>query len=409
MKQSIQELTIKFWSNELSATEKQELLNRIGEHDPQWMEQLEAAYRQSLENPDLQTGSLLFFEEQYQVIMGRISSSSGQSREQGAPVESAVQPTSHWGTQLAMAVEPDTGTSTIGNDPSTISVEYSLAPESTPRISRIKQWCAAAAAILIIAAAFYFTQGKQSQTKSPVLANVDSLERPTTQGTVLENLTDSIHLSVLPDGSVLQLYPGSRLSYDASYGSVTRSINLQKGQAFFAVAKDKQHPFIVTARSVLVRAVGTAFTVNNTKNGKISVLMSEGRVAVTPGPSISGKDIMLNAGDELHLDLIRNSFRVQVTPAGKINNPSTTTARKQPSLHTGTLPSFRQTSLDEVFSILQKHYAVTIRFEPQEVNGMWFTGDFTTKESLTSILATICRMNKLEVRFENNEFLITKK
>ncbi|MGE5501835.1 MAG: FecR family protein, partial [Ignavibacteriales bacterium] len=63
----------------------------------------------------------------------------------------------------------------------------------------------------------------------------------------------------LPDGSVVTLNTGTVLRTRADHGR--RLIYLDKGQAFFRVAHDPLHPFIVNAAGRTVTAVGTAFDV----------------------------------------------------------------------------------------------------------------------------------------------------
>jgi transmembrane sensor len=80
---------------------------------------------------------------------------------------------------------------------------------------------------------------------------------------------------VLPDGSVVALKDGSRLSVAFTGGE--RRVRLT-GEAHFTVAKSAV-PFVVEAGAVAVRAVGTAFNVR-TLLGEVDVLVTEGRVAV---------------------------------------------------------------------------------------------------------------------------------
>lgn len=58
-----------------------------------------------------------------------------------------------------------------------------------------------------------------------------------------------------------------------------RLVYLDKGQAFFKVAKDRRHPFIVTAGGRTVTAIGTAFDVR-VDDGSLKVVLVEGKVRV---------------------------------------------------------------------------------------------------------------------------------
>jgi transmembrane sensor len=83
----------------------------------------------------------------------------------------------------------------------------------------------------------------------------------------------------LADGSELQLGPNTRLTLDI--GDSQRSIALERGEAYFKVAKDARRPFLVQAKSFAVLAVGTEFAVSSRK-GEVVVTVREGTVRVTP-------------------------------------------------------------------------------------------------------------------------------
>jgi len=82
---------------------------------------------------------------------------------------------------------------------------------------------------------------------------------------------------VLPDGSIVEFRDGAEISQHFTADS--RRITLVRGEAYFQVTKDVARPFVVTARGVDVRAVGTAFTVN-LETAAVEVVVTEGRVAV---------------------------------------------------------------------------------------------------------------------------------
>ena len=81
----------------------------------------------------------------------------------------------------------------------------------------------------------------------------------------------------LPDGSVIELNANTELH--VAYGQTERLVYLLRGEAHFSVAPNPQKPFVVEARGLVVRALGTAFNVRLTSD-EIEVLVTEGRVAV---------------------------------------------------------------------------------------------------------------------------------
>jgi transmembrane sensor len=82
----------------------------------------------------------------------------------------------------------------------------------------------------------------------------------------------------LQDGSVLFLNTNSRAR--ATWSAAERHIDLDRGEARFAVAKDPRRPFTVTTATATVRVVGTVFNVRaEPRTTQVAVL--EGRVEVT--------------------------------------------------------------------------------------------------------------------------------
>lgn len=81
----------------------------------------------------------------------------------------------------------------------------------------------------------------------------------------------------LPDGSVVTLNTDTVLRTRADRDR--RLLYLDKGQAYFRVAKDRRHPFQVAAAGRVVTAVGTAFDVR-IDGQKFEVVLVEGKVKV---------------------------------------------------------------------------------------------------------------------------------
>lgn len=83
----------------------------------------------------------------------------------------------------------------------------------------------------------------------------------------------------LADGSVVQVDPETRLRI--KYVDRARYVFLDRGRALFHVAKNKDRPFLVQAQDTTVRAVGTAFAVEQQSNALL-VTVAEGKVEIIP-------------------------------------------------------------------------------------------------------------------------------
>ncbi|MBI1685550.1 FecR family protein [Caulobacter hibisci] len=81
----------------------------------------------------------------------------------------------------------------------------------------------------------------------------------------------------LADGSMAAINTDTTLEVAMKPGK--REVRLDRGEAWFQVAKDAQRPFVVESGPVRVRAVGTAFSVRR-RDGGSEVLVTEGVVEV---------------------------------------------------------------------------------------------------------------------------------
>jgi transmembrane sensor len=98
----------------------------------------------------------------------------------------------------------------------------------------------------------------------------------------------------LPDGTRAEL--NARTALRTDFRSGRRTIRLERGEAFFAVAKDSAHPFLVETPAGAVRVTGTQFNVRLAAGGRPEVTLLEGaveienglaRLALAPGQQLS--------------------------------------------------------------------------------------------------------------------------
>jgi len=80
----------------------------------------------------------------------------------------------------------------------------------------------------------------------------------------------------LADGSRVWINSGSSLTYGNDFNRHQRKVSLD-GEAYFEVAKDAQHPFIVHTRDMDIQALGTAFNVSAYSNEKLCLHRARGR------------------------------------------------------------------------------------------------------------------------------------
>lgn len=101
----------------------------------------------------------------------------------------------------------------------------------------------------------------------------------------------------LADGSRVELRPGSAV--DIEIDGARRAVRLVSGEAFFSVARDENRPFVVSAGQGEIAVLGTAFDVKIAPSERVSVVVTESKVAVSAG---GGAAVRVSAGQEVSYD-----------------------------------------------------------------------------------------------------------
>jgi len=85
----------------------------------------------------------------------------------------------------------------------------------------------------------------------------------------------------LPDGTKVSLNAASSLTYPASFATLKERRVELKGEAYFEVAKDKKHPFLVKTENQEIEVLGTHFNINSyTDEPMAKTTLIEGSVLV---------------------------------------------------------------------------------------------------------------------------------
>lgn len=194
----------------------------------------------------------------------------------------------------------------------------------------------------------------------------------------------------LPDGSNITLNQNSQLSYEMQNGQRTVSFS---GDAYFEIAKDAAHPFVINAPNSQVKILGTAFRLLDRIEQHTGLLeVNEGKVSFS---NQTGASEIVKGGEKALLTEkgIRKTVLTQAFNAGNWLNGSL---------------SFNQATLAEVFVQIESKYNVSIQVADPSLLTCTFSGDFL-KEPLNQILDNICLTNNLSFTQENNIITINGK
>lgn len=182
----------------------------------------------------------------------------------------------------------------------------------------------------------------RSRTAAPADASVAIARFATAAGAI-----DSLRL---PDGSEVVLGPGSTLTPSATFGGADRDVTLD-GEAYFVVSRDDARPFTVRTRDARVVDLGTAFTVQTTAEHGVSVVVTSGRVRLSPAHGSDGA-LELAAGEAATL------WRSDSTVRRDSLDVERAMAFTQGRL------VLRDTPVESLVQVLRRWYGLTLTVDP---------------------------------------------
>lgn len=191
-----------------------------------------------------------------------------------------------------------------------------------------------------------------------------------------ENATEKVIALKLEDGSVINLYPKSKLSYPSHFTKDKREVTLI-GNAFFDIKRNPEKPFLVFCGKTITKVLGTSFFIKAELNAEIEVEVKTGKVSVyergAENPKENGviltpnqKVIYFKEGNHFVTGLVEKP-EVLVSIKNKINF------------------EFKNAPLIEVLQKFKEAYGIDIFLENENIANCTFTGDLTSMPIYTQL------------------------
>ena len=242
------------------------------------------------------------------------------------------------------------------------------------------QWAQRAAAVLFLPLVVLLVWQQTRLSQDDLL--VEALEVRTNPG-MTTRLT-------LPDGTLVYLNSGSVLSYPSKFVEDTRSVSLS-GEAYFEVAKDPQHRFIVnTPQQSAIEVYGTHFNVEAYEGEHhIITTLTEGKVGFLYREGTALKRALLSPGQKLVYDVATQDLARYET-----------SGKSELSWKDGKI-IFDNTPLPEALHMLGKRFNVDFIVKNPSLNKNRFTGTFTTQR-LEKILKYFELSSRIRWRYLND-------
>ncbi len=203
---------------------------------------------------------------------------------------------------------------------------------------------------------------------------------------------------VLSDGTKIKLNAGTSIKYPVQFlVGKSRKVFL-KGEAYFDVAKDKEHPFIINANDINVRVLGTSFNMSYyEEDDEISTVLIEGAVALYEEGKENDKttETILTPGHKASWNKASKKMMVSKVDIGIY------TAWKDGIL------LFKNTPFHLIKKKLERHFDVVIDNQFIHLDKQVYTASFK-EETIEDILESFKEDTPFGYTKENNTITINK-
>jgi ferric-dicitrate binding protein FerR (iron transport regulator) len=198
----------------------------------------------------------------------------------------------------------------------------------------------------------------------------------------------------LSDGTQVNLNSNSTLMYTDGLENGIRNVELE-GEAYFDVAHDKDHPFVVSARGLKVKVLGTVFNVNTYDPNKIETTLVKGSVQLASVNNMKDSVLLKPGYRAVYKD------KTGYIPVGKVNTRYVT-AWKDGSI------LLCDTPMADVIVSLERWYCVEITVRDKEIYNYSFTASLKDK-SLSEVLNLLRISSPIGYKINGKDVVIYNK
>ncbi len=202
----------------------------------------------------------------------------------------------------------------------------------------------------------------------------------------------------LSDGTIVHLNAGTSIKYPVKFIKGKDRRVFLNGEAFFDVAKDEKHPFIVNVNMINIRALGTQFNVSSyDEDLSINTILVSGSVSVYNNNK--------NYNPEKSLILKPN----QKADWNK-GNKEMSIETVDPNIYIGWIDGrirFYHMKFNDIIKKLERNYNVSIINKNKYLEEKTFTASFDV-ETIEQILESFSKNSNhtIKYRIENNQIII---
>lgn len=267
------------------------------------------------------------------------------------------------------------------------------------------QFAASVAFIMLLGWAVYSVMIKRNDT--PQLVEQGNVIEQTAQWTEKHNTTTQTIDIALNDGSRISLEPQGRIRYPEKFDGPRREVFLE-GEAFFDIAKDPAHPFLVYANGLVTKVLGTSFRIKAYDGAReVTVEVKTGKVSVF---AQSDPDLKEKLDDTQLQGVVLTPNQKIVYARNEVKMLKTLVEKPEMVVPKADVPqfSFEDTPASEVFNTIGKAYGIDILYDEALLKDCPLTA-MLDNQTLHDKLDIICKAVESSYQIVDGQVVIHSK
>ena len=201
---------------------------------------------------------------------------------------------------------------------------------------------------------------------------------------------------ILSDGTLVHLNSGTSLRFPEKFIQGQNRMVFVDGEAYFKVAKDKKHPFIVNSKEVNIRVTGTEFNVSNyDEDQHINTVLVEGSIQMYSDKEAYNEKKAVKIKPNELAAWNKTSRQLAVSTVDVANY----TAWKEGVL------IFKHMKFKDIIKKMERHFNVKIKNKNQKLNEEVFTARFENS-TVEHVLKSFKSLYGINYSIINNEITI---
>ena len=198
----------------------------------------------------------------------------------------------------------------------------------------------------------------------------------------------------LPDGTLVWLNAGSRMTYSQGFGVDNRKVELE-GEGYFEVKRNEKIPFFVKTKDLQLQVLGTKFNFRDyPEDHEVVVSLLEGKV---------GLNNLLREEKEA---VLSPDERAVLNKANGLLTVESVTASNASQWTDGYL-FFDEELLPDIAKELERSYNVKIHIANDSLKTFRFYGNFVRREqNIQEVLEALASTEKIQYKIEERNITI---